>query len=784
MVDEEDQTEASHQQMERPAGLLRYDREELLRLQHGALGGHLQQEEWWMQHLKDLGPEVAEELEELQAVPETSPLRRRSKNSERRLRSKARREALKAVSIDALGSDTDEHHEDSNFLEDSSDASLRVINENIGRRRSVGKGSRRYESYYADDLPEVESFQPRAFAVEGEPDFESGEPVDGWEYLRRVKYETARCPKVVVAEIDPAKLVSEQTPYMPELPEIPECPLDLRPSKEWETHLLGDFSLLRMALSNIRAPPTAERIPSLRNKTAWEMRCFGSTTAMEDEESKEPDAVTTKYLAAEPGNEDSVTEGKVPLLPSVDTAKHDSKCAAIESRSEHENDDKKLLEPFIELVESQIERMLNSASIESSYVIDLGLITDFVPSNEPEELFNESVYLISGEPIEADDDSELRKAVHPSAGISEPEDCLGQRAESLDSQTANPRDHGHVEGSSFEIINHFEHLSIGEPVVQHGDDEGMRGLSSHPTPGHMESDQLMTDDFVGSTGAHDLTEAVAQADEELLHGIEIQDIPPSKRGFEDAAIQYTQPYFNFDEVEREDVHSETADYMTSLGGEAWALDEGDFGEFYSGIDSHLDSLTMGDPEFVQGEEEAKLPSFSATNIPELDDVDLPTADFTDSLIGLEIFRSGNVLVDDPDEGVDGPGHGTDFRIDGPLEELFNKVFQLVGVSRLPFIHLLLRLDEVSRAALFRHHVSWLENVDGLPKDRVLWLLALSAVVDVPLDSQTSAAFRALLRHCSGVRALKQTRDDEDLYLLNVLITVAGVYFGQAEAGLP
>jgi len=43
------------------------------------------------------------------------------------------------------------------------------------------------EVYEDDSEEEVESFQPLAFAVEGEPDFESGAPQDGWEYLRRVK---------------------------------------------------------------------------------------------------------------------------------------------------------------------------------------------------------------------------------------------------------------------------------------------------------------------------------------------------------------------------------------------------------------------------------------------------------------------------------------------------------------------------------------------------------------------------------------------------------------------
>lgn len=43
------------------------------------------------------------------------------------------------------------------------------------------------EVYEDDSEDEIDTFQPRAFAVEGEPDFESGEPQDGWEYLRRVK---------------------------------------------------------------------------------------------------------------------------------------------------------------------------------------------------------------------------------------------------------------------------------------------------------------------------------------------------------------------------------------------------------------------------------------------------------------------------------------------------------------------------------------------------------------------------------------------------------------------
>lgn len=43
-----------------------------------------------------------------------------------------------------------------------------------------------YEDDNSDD--EYDSIQRPAFVVEGEPDFESGPPQDGLEYLRRVRY--------------------------------------------------------------------------------------------------------------------------------------------------------------------------------------------------------------------------------------------------------------------------------------------------------------------------------------------------------------------------------------------------------------------------------------------------------------------------------------------------------------------------------------------------------------------------------------------------------------------
>ncbi|KAJ4751526.1 Gem-associated protein 2 [Rhynchospora pubera] len=90
-----------------------------------------------------------------------------------------------------------------------------------------------------------------AFLVEGEPDFESGPPVDGWEYLRRVRWEADQLPDVKVAKLNLNEINAEQTPYMPKIPDLPKCPTNLLPSKKWEDYFLNEFSELRKAFSQL-----------------------------------------------------------------------------------------------------------------------------------------------------------------------------------------------------------------------------------------------------------------------------------------------------------------------------------------------------------------------------------------------------------------------------------------------------------------------------------------------------------------------------------------------------
>ncbi|XP_064986993.1 uncharacterized protein LOC135625831 [Musa acuminata AAA Group] len=101
----------------------------------------------------------------------------------------------------------------------------------------------------SDDEPD--SIQRPAFLVEGEPDFDSGPPLDGIEYLRRVRWEAAQIPKVKVAKLKVSKRSSEQTPYMPKIPEFEKCPCNLFPSKLWEDAFLAEYSEIRQAFSEL-----------------------------------------------------------------------------------------------------------------------------------------------------------------------------------------------------------------------------------------------------------------------------------------------------------------------------------------------------------------------------------------------------------------------------------------------------------------------------------------------------------------------------------------------------
>lgn len=109
----------------------------------------------------------------------------------------------------------------------------------------------------AEEEDKRQGMRARALPVDGDPDFDSGPPVDGFEYLRRVRHEANTVPDVMVSPtIDPRAFDHKQTRgYVPELAgyKPPKCPDCARPDKRWQREFLSDFSDLRARVSRTAA---------------------------------------------------------------------------------------------------------------------------------------------------------------------------------------------------------------------------------------------------------------------------------------------------------------------------------------------------------------------------------------------------------------------------------------------------------------------------------------------------------------------------------------------------
>lgn len=97
----------------------------------------------------------------------------------------------------------------------------------------------------------------------------------------------------------------------------------------------------------------------------------------------------------------------------------------------------------------------------------------------------------------------------------------------------------------------------------------------------------------------------------------------------------------------------------------------------------------------------------------------------------------------------------------------------------PTLSAILRMDSVTRASTLRKRISSVESLSTWSRNDSLWLFALCAAVDTPLDADTCAALRTLLRKCASLRAAKSELDDE-VIMLNILATISGKFFGQSE----
>lgn len=105
----------------------------------------------------------------------------------------------------------------------------------------------------------------------------------------------------------------------------------------------------------------------------------------------------------------------------------------------------------------------------------------------------------------------------------------------------------------------------------------------------------------------------------------------------------------------------------------------------------------------------------------------------------------------------------------PPSALMPELAALAGLDQVAVVR---RVGTAVRAAV--------NSDEGVSPDAAAALYALSARLERPLHGDTCAAYRALLRRCAAQRAGLPPGRHPLAAHLNVLIAVAGAYFGQDE----
>lgn len=95
---------------------------------------------------------------------------------------------------------------------------------------------------------------------------------------------------------------------------------------------------------------------------------------------------------------------------------------------------------------------------------------------------------------------------------------------------------------------------------------------------------------------------------------------------------------------------------------------------------------------------------------------------------------------------------------------------------------LMSMDQVHVVEVLRLHIRQLEGMTlrALTPLRCQWLFALASKLEKPIHGETAASFRSMLRHFASWRSTVTSQDDAMLPYMNVMISIAGAYFGQDE----
>uniref|UniRef100_A0A672SPQ3 Gem-associated protein 2 n=1 Tax=Sinocyclocheilus grahami TaxID=75366 RepID=A0A672SPQ3_SINGR len=90
-----------------------------------------------------------------------------------------------------------------------------------------------------------------------------------------------------------------------------------------------------------------------------------------------------------------------------------------------------------------------------------------------------------------------------------------------------------------------------------------------------------------------------------------------------------------------------------------------------------------------------------------------------------------------------------------------------------------KLNQSTISAVLEYLINWFEERDFVPQ-LGRWLYALLACFEKPLLPEAHSLIRQLARRCSAVRANLESKDDDRLSALNLMICIVARYFEQND----
>jgi gem associated protein 2 len=134
-----------------------------------------------------------------------------------------------------------------------------------------------------DDDDDDTGLRRQALAVDGLPDFDSGPPMDGSEYLRRVAYEARQMPNVMRAHVIDERAYTSVTESASTHSVVRDDeahlapPIWATPQREWTRRTVGDFSDLRVRITRTLAMRDSAHnscaYPANHDRRGWQTLC-------------------------------------------------------------------------------------------------------------------------------------------------------------------------------------------------------------------------------------------------------------------------------------------------------------------------------------------------------------------------------------------------------------------------------------------------------------------------------------------------------------------------------